>query len=117
MEHRDHSPSAHLLRLITILAWIPAFALGLPHGLTAHSPPCPAIGIIPMSISACLGITHLAKKTKYRSANIAMDLFCACFLISVLIPSWIFLTWRDLSMDGRLRVLGTYATVPMMLNL
>jgi len=116
MNHRDQSAADRGLRLLTILAWIPAFALSLPHGL-ASGYPCPAVGILPMSFSACVGIFNLTKKAKLHGVNIAMDLFCALFLIGVLIASWIMLSWTDFSRHARTTMLGTYGTVPMMMNL
>jgi len=117
MAQRDQDATDRPLRLLTILAWIPAFALALPHGIETHLL-CPAIGVLPMTFSVCIGIIHLAGKSKSRGINLAMDLFCALFLIAVLIPSWIFLAdhIRRLTSVGK-TMMGTYATVPMMLNL
>ncbi|KAK5130582.1 hypothetical protein LTR08_001901 [Meristemomyces frigidus] len=112
MDHRRRSTTDHPFRLLTVLAWIPAFALSLPHGVRGHL--FPALGILPMTFSACTGLVHLANQAKSRGVNIAMDVFCACFLIAILVPSWITLSsgWED----SGVTVLGTYGTAPMMMN-
>lgn len=77
-----------------------------------------------MTFSAFIGLVHLAGLVKAKALNIATDLFCACFLFAVLVPSWLVLTRQDyfdkyapMGYVRRNAVLGTYATMPMMINL
>lgn len=114
MENK-HSEVDRFLRIITIGAWIPAFPFLLAHGIVTNLI-CPVLGIIPMTFSAITGIVHLSGGAKYRGANILVDLFCGTFLIGILIPGWCLLSggWRWNA--GEVMV-GTYGTVPMMINL
>ncbi|KAK5121808.1 hypothetical protein LTR85_004683 [Meristemomyces frigidus] len=110
--------TARVFRIITILAFAPTVAFVLPHGIGTHML-CPALGILPMAISACVGLVHVLGKAKFRAVSIAMDIFCACFLIGVLIPSWVFIAsggswWYGV--NAGLVMVGTYGTVPMMVN-
>jgi len=104
------------LRLVTVLGWIPAFALLLPYKISGGSPIVPTLGIVPITFSALVGLVHLAGKAKYRYANIFLDLFCAAFLIGILIPGWILMAdgWEA---SAGLTMLGTYGTIPLMVNL
>lgn len=113
----QHKSADHSLRLITILAWFPVFALLLPHGIVTRQA-LPVIGIVPMTFSACTGLVHLTGYAKIRAANIIIDLFCVCFLISILIPSWVFMAQegRYYRSNGS-TMLGAYGTSPMMMNL
>lgn len=112
------------LRLLTIVGWIPAVAFLLPHGIITEMM-CPVLGIIPMTFSALAGLAHLAGKAKSRAGNIVLDLFCACFLISILIPGWLFIaSQEDLNYYyarwynvAGMAMLGTYGMVPMIINL
>lgn len=115
----------HTLRLLTIIAWVPAFALLLPHGIITETL-CPVLGIIPMTFSALTGLVHLVGKAKYRAGNIVMDLFCACFLLSILIPGWVFMAGDSSYMRysrywgynvAPLTMVGTYGMVPMVMSL
>ena len=112
MDHySQRTTTDRTLRLITILGWFLAFALCVPHGVVAGQL-FPALAVLPMTFSACTGIFHLAARARSRELGIAMDLFCACFIIGMLIP-W----WLNLTRDVRLTVLATYGTVPMIVNL
>lgn len=110
--------SDRVLRLITVVGWIPAMAFSIAHGVIA-STIFPALGTIPMSFSCITGLVHLTGYAKRRSANILMDLFVACFLISILVPTWVKMA------DGShwwypgpgVVMLGTYGTMPMMISL
>ncbi|KAK4543536.1 hypothetical protein LTR36_005431 [Oleoguttula mirabilis] len=104
-------------RLFTIFAMAPAFALLLPYGMNSEGTICPTIGLVPMAFSACTGVVHVMGKAKSRAGNTVMDLFCACFLISILMPGWIDMAARDFSRNHNgVTMLGTYGTVPMMFN-
>lgn len=102
------------LRIITMLTWIPAFALSLPYGIDTGTV-VPALGIMPMSFSALMGMVHLTGWARSRVGNLLMEIFCSCFLLGVLIAFWVVLShkmWKRPS----LLMLGSYATVPMMVN-
>ena len=107
------------LRLASIFAWIPAFALLLPHRINTGRV-LPVLGIAPITFSAVTGIFHVAGRAKSRTAYRLMDLFCASFLISVLIPSFVALA--EYNNYGRwcmagIIMLGSYGTVPLMMSL
>lgn len=116
MDHRSQSTADRPIRLLTILAFAHSFALLLPHGLNTNQI-VPALGILPMAFSACTGIIHLAQKAELRGASIAMDLFCACFLIGVFIPSCVSLACTGHALAADQTVLGTFGVAPMMLNM
>jgi len=115
------TPADRTLRLVTVLGWPFAFALLLPYGITAAQV-CLPLGLLPMSFSACAGLVHLSGKAKSAVGNAITDLFCALFLVAILIPSWVFLQQGKIgnwwgSVDPGLTMLGTYGSVPLMLNL
>ncbi|KAF2162725.1 hypothetical protein M409DRAFT_26962 [Zasmidium cellare ATCC 36951] len=114
MESNNTNDVNRFLRMITIACWVPAFPFLLAHGIVTNLI-CPVLGIVPMTFSAITALVHLAGGAKHRIPNIVVDLFCATFLIAVLIPGWILLRgdWR--SNTGEVMV-GTYGTVPMMIN-
>ncbi|KXL45188.1 hypothetical protein M433DRAFT_148704 [Acidomyces richmondensis BFW] len=108
------------LRLITAFGWPFAFALLLPYGIHAGQV-CLPLGLLPMSLSACVGLVHLHGKANSSVGNAIMDLFCAVFLVAILIPGWVFLqegrhgSWGGY-VDPGLTMLGTYGSMPLMLN-
>ncbi|KAK3073669.1 hypothetical protein LTR53_004533 [Teratosphaeriaceae sp. CCFEE 6253] len=119
MKHRtpDHS-----VRLVTLLLWLPAFVFLLPYGINTNNL-CPALGLVPMSVSVVIAAVHLAGKMPYRPLNILLDLFNACFLLGILIPGWVTLAegrthgWRSYQTEAGIEMTGTYGIAPMMVNL
>ena len=86
-------PEDRTLRLLTVLFWLPAFALLLPHGIISGAI-CPVLGIVPVTFSAVSGVLHLLdvfSMTTHRTPAILLDVFCAAFLIGILIPGWVFM--------------------------
>lgn len=115
--------STVFLRRITILSFVPAFIILLIHGISS-SWAFPALGILPLAVSALLGALLLHRDRVaalgspiqgLSSGNIFYaDLALAIWYFAFLIPTWMFLgrPW-----DGGLIILGTYGSVFLMVNL
>lgn len=131
-----HGSINRSLRVATILALLPAVGLLLPYGIISARP-LPTVGIAPLFFSAIFSTLVLGGRFQSPRARAWIDLLLAISIIALLIPryfqlyllfpveyrvliiprSWIFLSrphysWKT---DGRV-VLGTYGTVPMILN-
>lgn len=115
--------STVLLRRITILSFLPAFLILLIHGVKS-SWAFPALGILPLAVSAVLGalLLHRDRVAAVGSAIQALspanifyaDTVLAVWYFAFLIPTWLFLgrPW-----DRGLIILGTYGSVFLMVNL
>ena len=85
------SRSESQLRLITIAAMIPALALLIPHGVITYQA-LPAIGLVPMAMSAVSGAAILLYKiSDKRKATTDICVFLS--LLAVLIPRCAFTTY------------------------
>jgi len=130
-------------RIVATCAFVPAVALLLPCGIISALP-LPVVGIAPMFFSSAFSFLKINGTPLSPKTTFFIDLLIAMFLISVLLPrfvglslqfslislsSWIakkyfFSSWismsegrlTDLERDGLL-MLGTYGTMPMMVNL
>jgi hypothetical protein len=89
MDKQSYKPTGadRSLRLTTVFAWIPSFALLLAFGIVSNAV-VPPLGLIPQTFSSITGIVHLAGRARSRAANFTMDLLCAVMLICFLIPGW-----------------------------
>lgn len=115
--------STVFLRRITILSFVPAFIILLVHGISS-SWAFPALGILPLAVSALLGslLLHRDRVAALGSpiqglspGNIFYaDTALAIWYFAFLIPTWMFLSrpW-----DRGLIILGTYGSVFLMVNL
>lgn len=84
------SRSERQLRFITMAAMIPALPLLITHGVITYQP-LPAIGLVPMAMSAVSGAaTLLIKVSDKRKATIDIIIFFS--LLAVLIPRHVSLT-------------------------
>ena len=110
------------LRKVTIFAFPPAFILCLIHGIIAEVA-VPALGLIPMFASAVLGAFLMYRdKISFGGSPVSLTRAQVCLadfglgvaLIGILIPSWIIVPQ---SYPRGKVMLGTYATVPLMMNL
>ena len=118
------SPEDRVLRLLTIWSWVPAMGFLLPHGIITHNV-VPALALIPMTMSLLCGLVHLFKCAGHPSASFAFtDVFVACFLVATGTPGLVKIKhddyrWTAWSQYDRyaLVMVGTYGTVPLMLNL
>lgn len=135
-QHSQGHPKDRSLRIATILAFLPTVGLLLPYGIISARP-LPTVGIAAMFFSATFSTLVLGGKFQSSRAKAWIDLFLAISILALLIPryvqlyllcpveyrmliiprSWIFLSrphysWKT---DGRV-VLGTYGTMPMILN-
>ena len=127
------------LRVTTVLAFLPAFALLLPYGLISFRP-LPTVGIAAMFFSAAFSTLVLGGGVRSPGLRACCDLLLAASIIAILVPryvrpvrpfngycrilnqasSWIFLSIRHDSWwekSERLVILATYGTTPMLLNL
>ena len=119
MEHHNKlDPASRPLRILTILAWLPAMSLSIPFSVNNESL-LPALGLVPMTFSAMTGMSQLSARRSASSRGVCMfmDVFCACFLFAVFIPSCTALAGSGRAMMADQTVLGTLGAAPMMLNL
>jgi len=73
------------LRVITILAFLLATALLLPHGVIAERP-LPAMGIAPMFFSAAMGVLVFTGMLRLPRTKASMDLILAVVLLIFMVP-------------------------------
>jgi hypothetical protein len=112
------SSSSKPLRILTILSWVPMFALSLPHNMNNPVMILPALGILPMTLSACSGILHLTgRKPPSRGISVAIDFFVGCFLLAVFVASCDMLAGTGHAVAADQVVLGTLGAAPMMVNM
>ena len=124
------------LRVTTVLAFLPAFALLLPYGLISFRP-LPTVGIAAMFFSAAFSTLVLGRGVRSPGTRACCDMLLAAVIIAILIPRCAhhrilddarlicLLSWTFLSKDHeswwtareRLIILATYGTTPMILNL
>jgi hypothetical protein len=84
--HHSHHRSARQLRLITIWVFIPGIILLLKAGFSTRNE-LPFISIMPMTLSAFLGLVAVASKERPMPWAMYADLCMAIFLISILVPT------------------------------
>jgi hypothetical protein len=85
----ENGRSDRQLRIFTIATLLPAFALLIPSGVVTYQP-LPAIGLIPMTMSALLGLFTLASPKMSASERTWADIIIAFSLLAVLIPRYEF---------------------------
>lgn len=120
----DNSMSSTVfLRRVTILSFAPAFFILLIHGISSGWA-FPALGILPLAVSAVLGamLLHRDRVAALGSPVQALspenifyaDTALAVWYIAFLIPTWVFLgrPWHRDTI-----ILGTYGSVFLMVNL
>ena len=86
-ETQTVTPYRHL-RITTIATFIPAFALLVPTGVVTERP-LPAIGLVPMAISAMLSAATLMSKRKEFPETPYADAAVVLALLVVMIPSYV----------------------------
>lgn len=117
----------HKVRLLGLILCVPAIAFLIPYGVNTKQL-APTLGLIPMALSALIAVMHITGKARYQPINILLDIFTACLLIGILIPGWVFLAegrtphwfaYGRFVPYGRVgnTMLGTYGTMPLMINL
>ncbi|KAH6659304.1 hypothetical protein BKA67DRAFT_10211 [Truncatella angustata] len=118
-----HASPITALRRLAIIQFPFAFILLLAHGLASNKA-LPAIGLLPLSLSALLSalilyrdnVSALGSSVQALTASnlLYLDILLAFFQLSLLIPTWIQLSnsWYHAS----LVILGTYGSVFMMVN-
>lgn len=111
------NPLDCILRTTTFIAFFPALTLLIPYGIVS-STEIPALGLIPAFFSAIFGLFSLTAKPRGGHLVLYIDIFLAVFLISILIPFWVLSAgrrqWRQ---SGGVVMLGTYGTVPLLMDL
>ncbi|KAM0715902.1 hypothetical protein Q7P37_008416 [Cladosporium fusiforme] len=100
------------LRIVTVLSFIPAFALNVAVGVVTELP-LPALNLIPMAFSTGLGLVLLVDKKRPKKPT--ADLVAAGSLLVFLIATWIYLTERSW-LESNIAMLASYATMPPIVN-
>ena len=116
MDHRTPRAADRPLRLLAVFAPVLAFSLLLPHGVNGNGL-FPALGILPMAISACTSMNYLARGSNLLNTNIGLDIFCTLFLISIFVPSCMAVAGTGYATKADQTVLGALGVAPMMLNM
>ena len=120
------SQQERTLRLMTVLAWIPAMALLIPFGVVTKTL-VPALGLVPMTFSAAFGLAKLLGyiEADYHLYAVTIYAFTIDGLITVLslgtaIPGFVVVVQTGTSYHyGRdaVSLLGYYAMCPLLLNM
>ena len=113
------SEGDRVLRVITIITWIPAFALLVPYGRWG-SIPVPPLLIVPMTISALWGLCHINNRASTRAGNIMIDIFMLVLFIALGVPAIVFIrsySGRRYSKEAELIMVGTFGASTMLMNL
>lgn len=116
---RQPPPSAtdRVLRVVTILNFIPTFCFLLPYAIFGGKVVEP-LGIIPAGLSGIYGIACLLRKKnqiRWRLLRICCDGFLALATFSSLMASWLVMPY---GFGGkRLTMVATYGTIGLMVNL
>lgn len=121
--HDSGVSSTVFLRRVTILLFPPAFLILLIHGVSS-SWAFPALGILPLAVSAVLGalLLHRDRVAALGSPVQALtpenifyaDTILVIWYLAFLIPTWVFLGRPS---DEEIIILGTYGSVFLMVNL
>ena len=91
MNHPYAPPSSdphRQLRLISIFAFIPAFALLLPCGLISNRE-WPVIGIAPMFCSSLFQLITIGSRPRLPKTTVFINISLATFLLGILIPRFV----------------------------
>lgn len=75
------------LRMFTIAAMIPALVLLIPSGVFTYQA-LPAIGLVPMAMSAALGAAVVTDRKISTSRRAVADIVIATLLLFVLVPRY-----------------------------
>ncbi|KAK3721293.1 hypothetical protein LTR37_003168 [Vermiconidia calcicola] len=89
----DSFAADRCLRYITMLTWPLGFALLLPQGILSRLP-CPAIGIVPLTLSALFGLINAKYRPKNKGLNVSIDFFIGLFLLGTTIPGLVMILAR-----------------------
>jgi hypothetical protein len=112
------------LRKVTVFTYPPAFILCLIHGIVSGCA-VPALGLIPAFGSSLLGASLMYRdKVTFGGSPVIIqrghvcvcDFILAVGLLIILIISWVVVPHFN-RYEGSQIMLGTYATVPLMVNL
>lgn len=103
------------LRTISVYAFLPAVALLIPYGILTGHVVIPLL-LIPMFVSAVLGLIALPGWLRLRGVAIPLDSVNAALFTGLLIPGWISLARHPQRFGTAYVMLGTYGTVPAILN-
>ncbi|KAK1573949.1 uncharacterized protein LY79DRAFT_524815 [Colletotrichum navitas] len=111
-----------VLRKVTIITFPPAFILLLIHGIITNCP-FPALGILPLFASAILGLFIIRRDLVAAlgspiQALSPSNVFYADLSLSTFHFIFLFISWATIRnpWDRGQIVLGTYGTVPLMID-
>jgi hypothetical protein len=110
------SPVDRILRTTTLIAFFPALGLLIPYGIVSTTT-VPALGIIPAFFSATFGLLSLKVNFRWSQLVLYIDTSLAIFIFSILLPFWVLSAGRRRWEDGGVVMLGTYGTVPLLVDL
>ncbi|KAK6434257.1 hypothetical protein LTR95_009554 [Oleoguttula sp. CCFEE 5521] len=118
MEAPKQPMHARALRLSPLLAWPFSFSLGLAHGLKTGQA-LPALSIVPCSFSVLYALVILReRRTSISRGKLALvDLALCLTHLGFLVPAIVFLANTRWYYNAEDTMLGSYATVPTMLDL
>ena len=100
------SQQERTLRLITIGSWVPGMALLIPYGVKSQMA-FPPLGLIPLTMSAIVGLAKVYSSAGYIQYTVFMDALIAILLLCFIIPGFP-MRWPEL---------GTFAVCPLFVNM
>lgn len=111
------SPLDRILRTTTLISFFPALGLLIPYGIVSNTV-FPALGLVPAFFSAILGLLSLMGNFRWSQLVVYMDMFLAISILSILLPFWVLNAGRrQWWHSAGVVMLGTYGTVPLLMNL
>lgn len=117
MDNSNNLDTTRPIRVITMLSWIFTLSLGIPYSVNNNTG-FPAVGLVPMSFSACTAIFAVTGRQKRSAGSVlTLDIFCTMLLFAIFIPSIVVMAEADRYMTADQTVVGTLGAAPMMLNL
>lgn len=99
------------LRLTLIATFLVALAFLIPYGVNTRNV-APPIGLVPAGLSAITSLYHFSGLARHSKLNILLDAFLALFLLAMYLTATI-----TIARYWRLRMLGTYGTIPLLMAL
>lgn len=87
LSRSDTSKEHRWLRVTTVLAFLPAFALLLPYGIISARP-LPTVGIAAMFFSAAFSTLVLGGGVRSPGTRACVDVLLAASIIAILVPRY-----------------------------
>ena len=108
-----------VLRLITVLTWVPAMTLLIIFGVKSNQA-IPPLGLIPMTFSAVFGLFKIYSHAKNHGFTIFMDTSLAIFIFALFTPGIVLVRqyshwWIGSAVENA--ILGTFGLSTLLINL